>query len=130
MKRYIIFLSVLVLAVTFGTMLLTSKGAYTADESPPSGAEREFTTDFSKHSVPYSEVLSGGPPKDGIPPIDNPTFVDVADADGWLVSKEPVLMHNFYPNDIFMDYPIAEHFVFLKDPLEFYKRSYVLKRDY
>ena len=46
---------------------------------------------------------------------------------GRLVSKEPVLMHNFYPNDIFMDYPIAEHFVFLEDPLEFYKKSYVPK---
>lgn len=42
------------------------------DEQPPRGAEDQFTTDFSKHSVPYSEILSGGPPKDGIPSIDSP----------------------------------------------------------
>ena len=39
------------------------------DEPPPARAEFEFKTDFSKHNVPYSEILSGGPPKDGIPAI-------------------------------------------------------------
>ncbi len=61
------------------------------DEPPPLGAEREFRTDFSKHSVPYSEILSGGPPKDGIPAIDNPAFVSVAEADAWLKPQEPVV---------------------------------------
>jgi hypothetical protein len=60
-------------------------------ESPPSGAESEFKTDFSKHTVPYSEVLSGGPPKDGIPPIDAPQFIPVKEADGWLKDREPVV---------------------------------------
>ncbi|MDE0815086.1 MAG: hypothetical protein OSB46_13995 [Alphaproteobacteria bacterium] len=27
-------------------------------------------TDFIKHSVPFSEILSGGSPKDSIPPAD------------------------------------------------------------
>ena len=40
-------------------------------ERPPAGAERQFRTDFSVHSVPYSEILSGGPPKDGIPALYN-----------------------------------------------------------
>lgn len=31
--------------------------------------------DFSQHSVPLDEIVSGGPPKDGIPAIDNPRFV-------------------------------------------------------
>jgi hypothetical protein len=60
-------------------------------ESPPRGAESEFTTDFSKHSVPYSEILSGGPPKDGIPPIDAPQFIPVNEADEWLEDREPVV---------------------------------------
>jgi hypothetical protein len=60
-------------------------------ESPPHGAESEFTTDFSKHSVPYSEILSGGPPKDGIPPIDAPQFIPVNEADEWLEDREPVV---------------------------------------
>jgi len=62
------------------------------DEAPPSGATREFTTDFSVHSIPYSEVLSGGPPKDGIPAIDSPGFVNIAEADEWLEDAEPVIL--------------------------------------
>jgi hypothetical protein len=60
-------------------------------ESPPRGAESEFTTDFSKHNVPYSEILSGGPPKDGIPSIDDPKFQSTSEADEWLEDREPVV---------------------------------------
>jgi hypothetical protein len=60
-------------------------------EEPPASA-REFNTDFSKHNVPYREILSGGPPKDGIPAIDNPTFVSVVEADEWLKPNEPVIL--------------------------------------
>ena len=59
-------------------------------ESPPAGARREFRTDFGRHTVPYAEILSGGPPKDGIPAIDAPQFIGVAAADGWLSPREPV----------------------------------------
>lgn len=58
---------------------------------PPPGAEREFSTDFSKHIVPYDEILSGGPPKDGIPALDNPTFISVSEANQWLNTVEPVI---------------------------------------
>jgi hypothetical protein len=61
-------------------------------EDPPTGAEFEFSTDFSLHSVPYSEILSGGPPKDGIPAIDHPRFVTAEEADGWLEPQEPVIL--------------------------------------
>jgi hypothetical protein len=47
-------------------------------------------TDFSRHSVAYEEILSGGPSKDGIPAIDRPSFVAVADARG-LAPREPVI---------------------------------------
>jgi hypothetical protein len=60
-------------------------------ESPPRGAESEFITDFSLHTVPYAEILSGGPPKDGIPAIDNPKFVNIKSADEWLKPNEPVV---------------------------------------
>jgi thiol-disulfide isomerase/thioredoxin len=62
------------------------------EESPPAGAKSEFSTDFSKHSVPYSEILSGGPPKDGIPAIDDPKFVSTEEADEWLEPQEPVVL--------------------------------------
>lgn len=48
-------------------------------------------TDFCKHSVPYSEISSGGPPPDGIPPIDEPSFETVTEADQWLNDREPVI---------------------------------------
>ncbi len=50
-----------------------------------------WETDFSRHSVPYSEIISGGPPPDGIPPIDDPKFVSLEDADRWLTGQEPVI---------------------------------------
>ncbi|MFZ5921906.1 MAG: DUF3179 domain-containing protein [Chloroflexota bacterium] len=62
------------------------------DEAPPAGAASEFTTDFSRHSVPYDEIFSGGPPKDGIPSIDDPKFETITYADLWLGDREPVIL--------------------------------------
>jgi hypothetical protein len=61
------------------------------EETLPPGAS-QFRTDFSKHSVPYSEILSGGPPKDGIPAIDEPKFISIDEADAWLQPQEPVIL--------------------------------------
>lgn len=36
--------------------------------------------DFTKHSIPIEEILSGGPPKDGIPAILDPRFVAADEA--------------------------------------------------
>jgi len=52
----------------------------------------QWRTDFSRATVPLSEIRSGGPGKDGIPPIDKPTFMDVAQAARDLPAKEPVLV--------------------------------------
>lgn len=38
------------------------------------------TTNGIKHIIPLDEIKSGGPPKDGIPSIDNPRFVQAKDA--------------------------------------------------
>ncbi|PJF30941.1 MAG: hypothetical protein CUN51_05505 [Candidatus Thermofonsia Clade 1 bacterium] len=48
-------------------------------------------TDFCKHSVPYDEIFSGGPPPNGIPPIDRPHFETVAAAERWLSAQSPVI---------------------------------------
>ncbi|WP_197433661.1 MULTISPECIES: DUF3179 domain-containing protein [unclassified Bradyrhizobium] len=53
-------------------------------------------TDFSRHTVPLQEIKSGGPPKDGIPPIDAPRFERLSNgaASGWaarIVDTEPVI---------------------------------------
>lgn len=48
-------------------------------------------TDFDTTTVEnWVEIMSGGPPKDGIPAIDDPTFVAVADKPG-LEPREPVI---------------------------------------
>ncbi|MBK8295415.1 MAG: DUF3179 domain-containing protein [Solirubrobacterales bacterium] len=62
------------------------------DDRPatPPGLSAGFSTDFSKHSVPLDQFAGGGPPKDGIPAIDDPKFVSVPGADGFLVDKDPV----------------------------------------
>ena len=64
----------------------------TSDAPDPFGAEREFRTDFSRHTIDYAEVLSGGPPKDGIPAIDQPKFEMISQADDWLGPLEPVIL--------------------------------------
>lgn len=53
---------------------------------------REFITDFSNSTVSLDEILSGGPPKDGIPAIDNPQFISVAEADKTTGEREPVIV--------------------------------------
>jgi Protein of unknown function (DUF3179) len=60
-------------------------------ETPPDFATVEFKTDFRIHCVHYDEILSGGPPKDGIPALDAPRFVTVTEADAWLKPDEPVI---------------------------------------
>ena len=47
-------------------------------------------TDFSKTAVDFDEIMSGGPPKDGIPAIDNPVFKPATEI-GDLGEKEPVI---------------------------------------
>lgn len=59
------------------------------------GPEDDFAdawpdTDFSRTTVDLSEVMSGGPPKDGIPSIDNPKFRPASKIDD-IGAREPVI---------------------------------------
>ena len=65
--------------------------------SAPASADPEFwkhewpDTDFSRTSVEnWVEILSGGPPKDGIPALSDPQFVRVGDETG-IMGMEPVV---------------------------------------
>ena len=44
-----------------------------------------------KHTVPLDKIVSGGPPQDGIPSIDNPKFQSVQEAGKILGDSELVL---------------------------------------
>ncbi len=50
-----------------------------------------WNTDWSKHSIEYHDLLSGGPPRDGIPPIDQPKFIENQLAAQWLKPNDPVI---------------------------------------
>jgi len=53
--------------------------------------EIRLTDDGTKFLVDPQKIRGGGPPKDGIPSIDNPEFVTVEDADEWIEDNELVL---------------------------------------
>jgi hypothetical protein len=64
--------------------------ASTPREDVPSALEDSFDPSFPEPLVDPSRIRSGGPPPDGIPPLDDPRFERAATVD-WLVGVEPVL---------------------------------------
>ena len=64
--------------------------------SGPAAADPQFwrhewpDTDFGTSSVSFAEILSGGPPKDGIPALDDPAMIPVARATD-IPGREPVI---------------------------------------
>lgn len=82
--RFVLLISVVLAAA------LSCAGASEAQR----GGESSYPgwrTDTSKRSVELSELISGGPPKDGIPSIDRPVFVSNEEAGRWLGEREPVI---------------------------------------
>ncbi len=57
----------------------------------PEGQEIRVSTDGEKFIVEPDKLVSGGPPKDGIPSIDSPKYVSVEEADAWIRDDELVL---------------------------------------
>ena len=53
----------------------------------------------------FGEIISGGVGRDGIPPIDNPSFDDLAMADTWLQAASPVIALEI--DGIARAYPLA-----------------------
>ena len=50
-----------------------------------------WKTNLCKHSVPLEEIMAGGPPRDGITPIDTPRFVAVDASPEYMQDDDPVL---------------------------------------
>lgn len=69
-------------------------------------------TDGVRHSVPLDEIVGGGPPKDGIPSIDNPKFLTISEVD-FLDDDEPGIavslngIDRFYPFQILVWHEIV-----------------------
>lgn len=64
-----------------------------------------WSTDFTKRIVEWDEIMSGGPPKDGIISVDEPAFESVAAAAEWLTARDPVIF--FAHNGDVRAYPLA-----------------------
>jgi hypothetical protein len=86
----------------------------------------DMETNFCIHSIDYAEILSGGPPPDGITPLDEPGFDPIEVGDEWLEDVQPVVALSLgdeakaYPlavltrheiaNDVIADIPVAVTF--------------------
>lgn len=78
--------------------------ALLAPSTPPFSTS-EWKTDFTRRTIAWEDVISGGPPKDGIPAIDEPTFEPVSAAAEWLSDRDPVIV--FAEADDVRAYPLA-----------------------
>ena len=108
------------------TIVLALCAALPAAANPDLWRGEWPNTDFTRTSVAFDEILSGGPPRDGIPAIDDPDFIPVSE-ETRLRPTEPVIAVEFddappraYPiryltwheivNDVVDDIPIAVTF--------------------
>jgi len=66
---------------------------------------RGWKTDFSRHTVSFDEIFSGGVGRDDIPPIDNPKFETIEEAESVMDALEPVV--TFKINGESRAYPLA-----------------------
>ena len=80
-------------------------GELITDGVPPPFRTRGFSTDFSRRTVEWDSILSGGPPKDGIPAVDSPSFESLAAGDEWLEDVDPVIL--FSHGDLSRAYPLS-----------------------
>ncbi|MEO0991170.1 MAG: DUF3179 domain-containing protein, partial [Pseudomonadota bacterium] len=72
------------------TLVLAAALAATSAAADPDRWHSEWPdTDFTRTSVDWQEILSGGPPKDGIPALDEASFLPVGEAN--LPGMEPVI---------------------------------------
>ena len=81
-------------------------------EDPFAGSSIQFSTNFWEgrtnfclSSISFSEILSGGPPPDAIPAIDEPVFENVEEADKWIEEDWPVMFFEW--NGEARAYPLA-----------------------
>ena len=94
----------------------TTSTQSTSDSTAPT-EEAQFETvhitNGTRHTVPLDRILGGGPPKDGIPSIDNPKFISVSEASKDLSDDEPGIAiefdgeSRFYPFQILVWHEIV-----------------------
>jgi hypothetical protein len=92
------------LAPLAAALVLLAAPAVAAQDPPAAWTAEWPATDFSRAAVDFDEIVSGGPPRDGIPAIDGPAFLPAKDREG-LDPREPVLTLDL-PGHLPRAYPI------------------------
>jgi len=95
---FVIIAALIVIAIFFLRIDPSTTSNGSSGISLPGGGSNVFdegeiktTSDGTKYIIDPKDIRGGGPPKDGIPSIDNPKFVSVQDADEWIADNELVL---------------------------------------
>jgi len=78
-------------APTDGSTVLEEGPAVTAFPAGPSALRERYADEFPPPLIDPSQILSGGPPPDGIPPLERPFFLDVVDHLDILPIEEAVV---------------------------------------
>lgn len=84
-----LFLIVVIPAMNSNSVSIANPIVNTDNVNPVSISQAE--KEGENNIVPLDQIVSGGPPPDGIPSIDDPRFVSVQEADGRLEDSELVL---------------------------------------
>ena len=81
------------LIVVIAAIVVTNFGPFPISNSVDVGkvVSNGSQIGLPKNIVPLNEIVSGGPPQDGIPSIDNPKFVSVSEADKFLQDADQVV---------------------------------------
>lgn len=95
------FVAMTALALAALALFVSLPGKALADPSRWLG--EGWRTDFSQTNIDFAEVLDGGPRRDGIPPIDNPSFMPVSQVEH-IDPLEPVM--SFTHNGETRAYPL------------------------
>lgn len=74
--------------VAWSFLNTSSIGSYSNQQKSPASDNSDQET---KAIVPLDQIVSGGPPRDGIPSIDNPKFVSIQDASKFLQGADLVI---------------------------------------
>ncbi len=74
----------------FGRLIILAMSTALLALAAPASLRASEGFDYTKHSIPVSEIESGGPGKDAIPSLVNPVFVSAAEA-AFLGGSDKVL---------------------------------------
>lgn len=90
MKRVLLSFGVMLLFVITACSSPLTTGSY-SDQSVDGSSDVSSTTSDTLSRLTEDDLTAGGPPKDGIPSIDDPVYISADDADEWIEDNELVL---------------------------------------